>query len=594
MSAVGRARARKTKRVRSRDIRLADRSWLTTGAAGSRHFRACEDTAERGGTRLAPVKAERIRAPAGEGLSPHFVRTCRDGKHARGYTSPAPQPITAFMPVNGSHPPVRVRFAPSPTGLLHIGGLRTALYNWLFARQRGGVFVLRIEDTDQARYVEEAEADIIESLRWAGLNVDEGPERGGPYAPYRQSERSELYQQYARRLIEAGRAYYAFDTEQEIEGMRARLLQAGSAAPRYDAVTRMAMKNSYTLAPDEVDRRLAAGEEHVVRLNVPERGTIRFEDMIRGWVSFEAQEVDDQVLVKSDGLPTYHLANVVDDHEMAITHVIRGEEWLPSVPKHLLLYEYLGWEPPQMAHLPLIMSPTGGKLSKRNADSMGIPVSVLDYRKAGYEPEALLNFLAFLGWNPGTEEELFSLEELVQAYSVERTVPSGAQFNLDKLRWYNGQYIRMKSVEDLVEEARPHVEAAGHTPDEETLRQAVALLQERVDFVHEIPASGAYFFEDPENYEEGAVKKRWKDDSAELLEAYAGRLEKLDAFTPEAAEEALRELAEERSAGAGRIIHPTRLAVSGVSAGPGLFEMLVAVGQEATVRRLRRAARELG
>jgi glutamyl-tRNA synthetase len=498
------------------------------------------------------------------------------------------------MPDNGLHPPVRVRFAPSPTGLLHIGGLRTALYNWLYARQRGGTFILRIEDTDQARYVEEAESDILESLRWVGLDVDEGPDEGGPVGPYRQSERGGLYGRYAQQLVDGGFAYYAFDTEEEIEAMRERLQAAGSAAPRYDAVTRMEMSNSLTLPPEEVGARLAAGAEHVVRLKVPAREMVRFEDMIRGWVAFDSQEIDDQVLIKSDGMPTYHLANVVDDHEMGITHVIRGEEWLPSVPKHILLYEAFGWTPPRMAHLPLIMSPSGGKLSKRNADKMGIPVTVRDYRLAGYEPDALLNFLAFLGWNPGTDEELFTLDELVEAYSIERTVQSGAQFNLDKLRWYNGQYIRRKPPEELAEEARMHVEAAGFRADAWLLEQAAVLMQERIDFVHEIATKGDFFFRDPDTFEEAGVKKRWKDDSGALVLGYADRLEALDEFTPETTEQALRDLAEAEGAGAGRIIHPTRLAVSGVSAGPSLFDMLVALGRETTVRRLRRAASQLG
>jgi glutamyl-tRNA synthetase len=488
---------------------------------------------------------------------------------------------------------VRVRFAPSPTGLLHIGGLRTALYNWLFARQQGGAFLLRIEDTDRARYVEEAEDDILDSLRWAGLDFDEGPGVGGPHGPYRQSERGERYREVADELIRKGHAYYAFDTPEEIDALRQRG-EADGAAAGYNAASRMTMRNSLTLPEDEVKALLASGEEHVVRLRVELGRTIRFEDMIRGWVTFESDVVDDQVLLKSDGLPTYHLANVVDDHDMEISHVIRGEEWLPSVPKHLLLYEYLGWEPPRMAHLPLILSPTGGKLSKRNADKMGIPVSVRDYRQQGYQPAALLNFLAFLGWNPGTDQELFTLEELVAAYAIERTGQSGVQFNLDKLRWYNGQYIRQMTPARLADAARPHVEAAGLPFDDARLLAAAELLQERVEFVHDIATEGAFFFRDPEDYDQAGVKKRWKEDSGPLLAAYADRLEALTAFTPDAAEEALRELAEAREVGAGRIIHPTRLAVSGTTAGPSLFDMLAAVGQEATVRRLRRAVATLG
>lgn len=490
--------------------------------------------------------------------------------------------------------PVRVRFAPSPTGLLHIGGLRTALYNYLVARKHSGTFILRIEDTDQERYVEEAEADIIDSLRWVGLEYDEGPPEGGPHAPYYQSQRKDIYAQYARQLVEAGHAYYAFDTPEELEAMRERLQKSGNPSPKYDAVTRMSMKNSLTLPEAEVQRRLDSGEEHVVRLKVQPNETVRFEDMIRDWVTFDTSTLDDQVLVKSDGLPTYHLANVVDDHLMEITHVIRGEEWLPSTPKHILLYDYLGWTPPRFAHLPLIMSPNGGKLSKRNADQLGIPVSVRQYREAGYEPQALLNFLAFLGWNPGTDQEVFTLDELTDAFSIERVGSSGVQFNLDKLRWYNEQFIRRLSPDELAEKARPYVEAREYHPDDAYLRSVAILMQERITFVKDIAANAGYFFEDPQAYDPEGVKKRWKEDSADLLSAYATRLEQLSPFNAETADAALRELAEERGAGAGRIIHPVRLALSGVTMGPGLFEMMEVLGKETCVRRIRKAIVVLG
>ena len=491
--------------------------------------------------------------------------------------------------------PVRARFAPSPTGLLHIGGLRTALYNYLFARQHGGTVILRIEDTDRSRYVPEAEADIVESLRWAGLDYDEGPDKDGGYGPYYQSERQGLYQEQVQRLLDSGDAYYAFDTPEEIDAMRERLQAEGVAVPRYDSTTRMQMTNALTLDADEVRRRIDAGEEYVVRLKVPPGETVRFDDLIRGGVAFDTDEIDDQVLLKSDGMPTYHLANVVDDHAMEITHVIRGEEWLPSVPKHLLLYRAFGWTPPRMAHLPLILSPNGGKLSKRNADKMGIPVSVKDYRAAGYEPEALVNFLAFLGWNPGDDRELFSLEELLKAYSVERTSHSGAQFDLDKLNWYNGQYLRQKSVTDLAEEIKPYLNDAEIPYGEDTLHDAVTLMQDRLEFAKDFVTEARYFFHDPsdEDYQ-NADKKRWKDDSADLLTAYADRLETLDTFDAETAEAELRALAEEREAGAGRIIHPTRLAVSGVGHGPSLFDMMAALGQDVCVRRMRRAVEVLG
>lgn len=510
--------------------------------------------------------------------------------------------------------PVRVRFAPSPTGLLHIGGLRTALYNWLLARQAGGTFILRIEDTDRSRYVEEAEQDITGSLAWAGLTPDEGPEQGGPHAPYYQSERGDLYREAAARLIEQGDAYYAFDTEEELQTMRDRLEKAGNPSPKYDAVTRMSMKNSITLPDDEVAERLERGDEHVVRLKVPRRETIRFEDMIRGWVSFEAQGLDDQVLVKSDGMPTYHLANVVDDHTMEITHVIRGEEWLSSVPKHVLLYNALGWEPPKMAHLPLILSPEGGKLSKRSAETLGIPVNVRQYREAGYEPEAVVNFLAFLGWNPGDEREVFAPEELVEAFEVERIGKSGVQFSMDKLEWYNGRFIRRMDLDTLAEKAAATLEAEDVAYDAKTLREACALMQERIQRVGEMATFAGFFFKAPTEYDAKGVKKRWKEDSADLLAAYADRLEalNLDAApvsegtdVPEglsettvahaaAFEAELRALADERDCGAGRIIHPTRLAVSGMSFGPSLFEMMAVVGRDACVQRIHRAIDELG
>ncbi|MFQ5569025.1 MAG: glutamate--tRNA ligase [Rhodothermales bacterium] len=493
-----------------------------------------------------------------------------------------------------AHNPVRVRFAPSPTGLLHIGGLRTALYNYLFARKHGGQFILRIEDTDRGRYVEEAEPDILDSLRWAGLPYDEGPGREGSHAPYYQSQRSETYQHYARRLVEAGHAYYAFDTPEDLQAMRDRLQRSGNPSPKYDTATRMTMTNALTLSEEEVRRRLDAGEPHVVRLKIPSDETVRFEDMIRGWVSFETNGLDDQVLLKSDGMPTYHLANIVDDHLMEITHVIRGEEWLPSTPKHMLLYRFLGWMPPKMAHLPLILSPTGGKLSKRNAEKMGIPVSVRQYRDEGYEPEALLNFLAFLGWNPGTEDEVFSLDALIEAFSIDRVGSAGVQFNLDKLRWYNQQHLRRLSLDELLARAHPFLEARGYDAGGAYLKQVAGLLHERISFVEELATTGSYFFEDPADYDEKGVKKRWKDDSAALLSAYAHQLEQTSSFDEETAELALRTLAEEREVGAGRIIHPTRLAVSGTSAGPSLFAMMEALGRETCVRRLRKAVDVLG
>ena len=486
---------------------------------------------------------------------------------------------------------VRVRFAPSPTGLLHVGGLRTALYNYLFARKHGGDFVLRIEDTDRDRYVEEAEEDIISALRWTGLDTDEGPEAGGDHTPYRQSERGDLYRSYAQKLVDEGAAYYAFDTEEELEALRARGEGDGTVA--YDASTRRDMRNSLTLSPEKVERKINEGHDYVVRLKVPRSRTIQFSDKIRGTVSFDASEVDDQVLLKSDGMPTYHLANIVDDHLMEISHVIRGEEWLSSTPKHVLMYEALGWDPPTFAHLPLIMSPEGGKLSKRDANRLGIPVYVKDYKEAGYEPEGLLNFLALLGWNPGTEQELFTHDEMIEAFSLERVGASGVQFDLDKLRWVNEHYVRDLSVDALADRVRPVVDAEGYEVSDERLRTICGLVQERVQVAPEVVTDNRYFFEDPDEYEEAGVEKRWKEASGDLLLAYAERLEEVETFDTDTVETELRDLADEEDVGAGAIIHPARLAVSGRSYGPGVFGLLAAVGKDVCIRRMRAAVDRL-
>ena len=482
---------------------------------------------------------------------------------------------------------MRVRFAPSPTGLLHVGGLRTALYNVLLARQGSGTFVLRIEDTDQTRFVEGAEADILESLAWAGLSPDEGPGSGltddGPHAPYRQSERTARYAAAARRLLDAGRAYVAFDAPAALDAMRER-------GETYGAATRMQMDNSLTDAGFQA--RIDAGEPHVVRLKVEPGQTLAVTDLVRGDVSFSTDDVDDPVLVKSDGLPTYHLANVVDDAAMEITTVIRGEEWLPSVPKHLLLYAALGLTPPQMAHLPLILAPSGGKLSKRNADKAGIPVSVRDYRALGYEPEALVNFLGLLGWNDGTDRERFTLAEMAEAFSLDRIHKAGAKFDLAKLDWLNAQTLRDLTAAEIARRAMPAVAEAQGDVSEERLAEAADLMRERITFARDLAALG-YLFHDPETVDEAALKKRWKPDSARLMALYADRLEALDAFTVETSEGALRDLAEAEGVGFGQVVHPARLAVTGVAVGAGLFETMDFLGREACVRRLRAAAERL-
>jgi glutamyl-tRNA synthetase len=495
---------------------------------------------------------------------------------------------------NTSNRPVRVRFAPSPTGLLHIGGLRTALYNYLFAKQQGGQLILRIEDTDQERFVPGAEEDILDSLVWDGLPFTEGPGIGGPHVPYHQSKREALYRTYAEQLLEAGNAYYAFDTKADLEEMRDRLTQSGNNAPRYDTISRMSMTNSLTLSQDEVQRRLDGGEPYVVRLKVPRRETIRFNDLVRGWVSFESGTLDDQVLLKSDGLPTYHLANVVDDHLMQISHVIRGEEWLPSTPKHILLYQFFGWEPPTMAHLPLILSPNGGKLSKRNADKMGIPVSVKQYREAGYEPEALLNFLAFLGWNPGTEQEVFTLDELETSFDFSRVGSAGVQFNLDKLRWYNEQFIRRMSVSDLAKAAQRLWNEQGMDVDAAYAKAIVGLLQERISLVKDLATVAQFFFEDPSSYDPKGLK-RWKADSSDLVLAYADRLDALGdtQLTAATAKVQMEQLVEAHGIKFGQIMAPARLALTGLMSGPGLFEIMEVLGTVSCIRRLRAATEAL-
>ncbi|TYP92180.1 glutamyl-tRNA synthetase [Fodinibius salinus] len=490
---------------------------------------------------------------------------------------------------------VRVRFAPSPTGLLHIGGLRTALYNYLFAKGHDGTFVLRIEDTDQSRYVEGAEKDIKESLKWIGMEVDEGPENPGDVGPYRQSERKDIYKDYAEQLVEQGNAYYAFDTPEELDQMRERLKKSGNPAPKYDAITRMSMKNSLTLPEEEVERKLDEGEDYVIRLKVPRRETVRFEDEIRGFVSFESKGLDDQVLVKSDGMPTYHLANVVDDHLMKISHVIRGEEWLSSTPKHMLMYEYFGWEPPKVAHLPLIMSPSGGKLSKRKAESEGIPINTKDYIEQKYEPEALVNFLAYLGWSPGDDTEIHSMDELIDLFSLDRVSKGGAVFDYPKLTWYNEHYLREKPAEELFPRVNEIANEHGIDPDKEYMMEIIPLMKDRVSKVEEFITMGHFFFEDPEEYEEQALDK-WSDDSAELLSDYVDKIEQLDTdeFEATTLKDKIKEVIEAHDVGFGPLMMPLRVAVSGMGHGPDLTPTLELIGKEATIRRINTAIEKLG
>ncbi len=495
---------------------------------------------------------------------------------------------------------VRVRFAPSPTGPLHIGGVRTALYNYLFAKKHKGDFILRIEDTDQNRYVEGAEQYIIDSLRWLGLEFDESP-AGGPHAPYRQSERREIYKKYAEQLINTGKAYYAFDTAEELEAMRKELDAAKVDNPSYNSVTRMSMKNSFTLSKEEVDSRLAAGEPHVIRLNVPIKEEVRFKDAIRDWVVVHSSTIDDKVLMKADGMPTYHLANIVDDHEMGITHVIRGEEWLPSAPLHVLLYRAFGWQHPEFAHLPLLLKPEGnGKLSKRDGLLGDFPVFPMEwkdeatgdvsrgFKEDGYLPEAVLNFLALLGWNPGTEQELFSLEELIQAFSLERINKSGARFDIQKAKWFNQHYVKNLSDDVLTAEVNQQVK------NEKLAKQLVKLMKDRVTFVREIVSEVPYIFSAPAEYDMTVAEKKWDDLARQAMPIIVDLVKNVDDFTTENIHHAIWEGLPQHEIKPGKVMQALRLAVTGEGNGPDLRLMLEILGKDEVVSRIERALKFLG
>jgi len=499
---------------------------------------------------------------------------------------------------------IRVRFAPSPTGPLHIGGVRTALYNYLFAKKMGGTFILRIEDTDQGRYVPGAEDYIVQTLQWCGLTPGEGLGFGGEYEPYRQSERKDIYQKYARELVESGGAYYAFDTPQELEERRAAETAKGNHNFRYDNVSRREMKNSITLPAGEVTRRLEAGEEYVVRLKVPDDETVTFNDLIRGQVSFQTNELDDKVLLKGDGMPTYHLANIVDDHLMRISHVIRGEEWLPSTGHHVLLYRAFGWEGtmPQFAHLPLILKPDGkGKLSKRDGAKFGMPVfplgwtgetpedSFRGFREYGFLPEAVSNFLAFLGLNPGTEQEIFSLEELCQAFTIENIGKAGARFDYDKAKWYNQQYIQRSEDKALAALVQPQLAAQGHAPDAGYLEKVCGLLKERMTFLTDFWAVGCYFFEEVNQFDDQNIAKRWTPESRPVFEALLAVIEKNKSFAAADIEVSVKDFIAEGGLKMGQIFPLLRIALTGSMQGPGVFEMMGVLGREKTAARLRKA-----
>lgn len=496
---------------------------------------------------------------------------------------------------------VRVRFAPSPTGGLHMGGVRTALFNYLFAKKHGGDFILRIEDTDQTRFVEGAEDYIVAALKWCGIEPNEGVGFGdGKHAPYRQSERKELgiYKTYADKLIESGHAYYAFDTSEELDAMRKRLEAAKMASPQYNAVTRQNMRNSLTLPEDEVKRLLESGEKYVVRLKVPRNEEIRFNDIIRGWVTVNSAQVDDKVLLKSDGMPTYHLAHIVDDIEMEISHAVRGEEWLPSAPAHILIYRYLGLENemPKLAHLPLILNPDGnGKISKREARFPVFPLSWKDpreatpyvgYKETGYYPEAFVNILALLGWNPGNNEELFTVEELGKIFEFERVHKSGAKFDPEKAKWFNQQYLRKKSDAELAAAFKPILKEKGFEKDEAFMIEFCKLVKEKVQFVHEFWDHGKYIFIAPDSYDEKVMTKKWNENSKALFTKVLDTFKGITEWTSQNAHDAFENLVKET----GKIdMQVLRVLTTGVAGGPQLFDMMALMGKDEVIKRLETA-----
>ena len=494
---------------------------------------------------------------------------------------------------------VRVRFAPSPTGPLHIGGLRTALFNYLFAKKNDGDFLLRIEDTDQNRYVEGAENYIIEALNWCGIQYDEGVGKGGDYAPYRQSERKEIYAQYAQELIDKDWAYYAFDTPQELDEQRKKSEEKGETFI-YNWHNRQSLNNSLSISKEEVQERINNGQEYVIRFKMPQE-ILTMQDLIRGEVVVDTKTLDDKVLFKSDGMPTYHLANIVDDHLMKITHVIRGEEWLPSMPLHILMYRAFGWKAPQFSHLPLILKPAGmgnGKLSKRDGDKMGFPVFPLlwkdpetgaiskGYREDGYLPEALLNFLALLGWNPGTDQEIFTKEELIKLFDLERVSKSGARFDIEKAKWFNHQYLHQKNSEELAKEYLKILSEKNVNSSQEIVEKIVALIRDRATFITDFWELSSFFFIAPTQYDEKAMKKQWKENSSEILDKIVNILSSQEDFSSANTEHIVKEFITNNGFSLGQVMPLIRLALVGDMKGPHIFDIAEIIGKDETIKRL--------
>lgn len=510
---------------------------------------------------------------------------------------------------------VRVRFAPSPTGPLHIGGVRTALFNYLFAKKHKGTFILRIEDTDQNRYVEGAEKYIIDALNWLNIPFDEGPEIGGNHGPYRQSERKSIYKKHIDKLIATGNAYYAFDTPEKLDFHRKDHETKGKTFI-YNWHNRLKLDNSLSISENEVQKRIDSGEKYVIRFKSPEKETLVFNDIIRGEITIDTSILDDKILFKSDGMPTYHLANIVDDHLMEISHVIRGEEWLPSLALHVLLYRAFGWEAPEFAHLPLILKPTGkGKLSKRDGDKMGFPVFPLEwnnngdvsrgYREDGYFPEAVVNMLALLGWNQGdgTEKEIYSLEELIEAFSLEHVSKAGAKFNPDKTKWFNQQYLQLKSNDELANMFSTHILAMSSNPiliesinktskrldDKNYIKKVISLIKERATFVSDLLRLGNFFFIAPTSYDEKATKKAWKEDTPALMTELISVLEPIDNFSSDDIENTVKNWINSKEIGFGKVMQPLRLSLVGAMQGPHLYDIMELIEKEETIERIKRA-----
>ena len=502
---------------------------------------------------------------------------------------------------------IRVRFAPSPTGPLHIGGVRTALFNYLFAKKHGGTFVLRVEDTDQTRYVANAEQYIVAVLNWCNIPFDEGPGKNEKYGPYRQSERKDLYKKNAGILIEKGWAYYAFDSSEQLDFHRKNHEEQGKTfIYNWHNREKGRLVNSLVLSKEEVQQKIDAGENYVIRFKTPQDETLLMKDEIRGTIKIETNTLDDKVLFKSDGMPTYHLANIVDDHLMKITHVIRGEEWLPSMPLHVLLYKAFGWEAPKFAHLPLILKPVGkGKLSKRDGDKLGFPVFPLEYtneqtgdvsrgyKEDGYFADAFINMLALLGWNPGTEQELFSLEELVETFDLKRVSKSGAKFSPEKTNWFNQQYLQTKSDEELTKLYIPILSKKGTSKDEKYIEKVVSLIKERAVFVSDFWSLSDFFFQAPASYDEKAVKKAIKDDTKEVLENVIGLVKSVDNFTTENIQNTIKSWIVSNEIGFGKVMMPLRLALVGALQGPDVFEIIEMISKKETISRIEKAIETL-